>query len=97
MPKSSSSKEKEKDPFKNPSPGGSKRRIVSVSSSSSENESEPDASKTPKKTRRSTVATHRNKALWAHFEIDPSVPVEKQTKDTPVCFLEIHEICESYL
>jgi len=80
----------EKDPFKNPTPGGSKRTASSQpppprrSATSSSSSSEEDATKTPKKARRSTVAAQRNKALWSHFKLDPKIPKEQQNKNTKV-------------
>jgi hypothetical protein len=76
------------DPFKSPSPGGSKKHAATQPPSvhiSSDSDDSSSAAKTPKKAKRSGVATHRNKALWTHFQLDPDVSKEEQTKNTKVC------------
>jgi hypothetical protein len=79
----------QKDLYTNPKAGGSKRAAASqpnpTASSSSSVDSEEDLRKTPKKVRKTTVAAHRNKALWAHYELDPSIPKEQHNKNTKVC------------
>lgn len=78
----------EDDPHVNPTPGGSKRP-PDPPSQSSEHSDEDDPSKTPKKKakRATSTATTRNKPLWDHFELDPSVPKKDQNKNTKVCTL----------
>jgi len=94
--RTSSASKDDEDPFKNPRPGGSKRtassqppptsrsRSTTRRSSSSSGSSDTDANKTPKKARRTTVSSHRNMALWSHFELDPDVPKAQQNKHTKV-------------
>jgi hypothetical protein len=74
------------DPFKDPSPGGSKRLAATQPNpvSASSDSDEPGV-KTPKKARRSGVAAPRNKALWSHFQLDLTLPKEEHTKNTKVC------------